>query len=120
LAATEHGVLDTLAAVRATGALVVVGTVLVVTTGGLVVVGATVVVGSTVDWVGALVAVSAATAICGDADELDVPDEHAATPATAITADNPTTIFLMRTSTPSPNRRRAATVLDLPMWLLLI
>jgi hypothetical protein len=66
------------------------------------------------------VAVSAATAICGKADELDVPDEHAAMAATAITADNPTTIFLIRTSTPSPNRRRAATVLDLPMWLLLI
>jgi hypothetical protein len=120
LAAAEHGTLDTLAAVRVTGALVVTGAALVVTGGVVVVVGATVVVGSTVDLAGALVAVSAATAICGDADELDVPDEHAAMAATAITADSPTTILLMRTSTPSPNRRRSATVLDVPVWLLLI
>jgi hypothetical protein len=102
-----------LAATRTTGAFgvtffVVGGVVLVV----VVVVGA--VVGSVVDVANVLVwlAVSAATAICGAADESVVPDEHAARAATAITADSPITIFLMPTGTPSANRRRSATALD--------
>ncbi|HEX5402000.1 MAG TPA: hypothetical protein VFX16_06825 [Pseudonocardiaceae bacterium] len=109
-----------MAAVRVTGAFVVVGAALVVVGAvvvGATVVGATVVVGSTVDFAGALVPVSAATAICGDADESDGPDEHAAMAPTAITADNPTTIFLMRTSTPLAEPS-TTTVPGVPVWLL--
>ena len=75
-------------------------------------VGATVVVVIRSGLVGALVAVSAATAICGDAARWTYPTSMPRWPLRGDqAADNPATIFLMRTVTPSPDRRRAATAL---------
>jgi hypothetical protein len=61
--------------------------------------------------------VSAATATLAS---VAFADEHAARPATAATAANPTTILLMRTDTPSVDRRRCGDGIGTADWLLVI